>query len=64
MCFLYFSIDQLNDYEGHHLKFISVPYFPSVDFHVIVNDVSVPVIPLDSIEVRLANSFALKQNFT
>lgn len=61
---LNFSLDQLNDYRGHRLKFISVPYFPSVDFHVIANDVSIPVIPLDSIEVRLADSIALKQNFT
>ncbi|KAK3886984.1 hypothetical protein Pcinc_008866 [Petrolisthes cinctipes] len=56
--------DQLFNLEGRQLKYISSRYFPYIDFPHDIDEIPVPIIPYDTVDVRLADTFAMKHNFT
>ncbi|KAK4322214.1 hypothetical protein Pmani_007012 [Petrolisthes manimaculis] len=56
--------DQLVNFEGRKLKFIAASLFPYVDFPMDIDETPVPIIPYDTVDVRLAETLAMKHNFT
>ncbi|KAK4315552.1 hypothetical protein Pmani_013243 [Petrolisthes manimaculis] len=56
--------DQLYNFDGHQLKFIAALYFPYIEFEANSDQPLTPVIPKDSLDVRLADTFSEKLNFT
>ncbi|KAK4327480.1 hypothetical protein Pmani_002036 [Petrolisthes manimaculis] len=56
--------DQLFNFEGRQLKYISSRYFPYIDFPHDIDEIPVPISPYDTVDVRLADTFAMKHNFT
>ncbi|KAK4327484.1 hypothetical protein Pmani_002040 [Petrolisthes manimaculis] len=56
--------DELYNFRGHHFKYIAAQYFPYIDFPSRKDDVAVPVNPYDSVDFRLADTMAQKENFT
>nr|XP_045600073.1 probable glutamate receptor [Procambarus clarkii] len=56
--------NQLQNLDGHKFRIVSVPYFPYMDYTLNDEDRSGQVIPRDSLDVRLINTFAAVTNFT
>ncbi|KAK4322249.1 hypothetical protein Pmani_007045 [Petrolisthes manimaculis] len=56
--------DQLVNFEGRKLKFIAASLFPYMDFPMDIDETPVPIIPYDTVDVRLAETLAMKHNFT
>lgn len=56
--------EQYFNFRGRRLKYITVHFFPSVDFTDVESDVAVPVKLHDCVEGRLINALAIKGNFT
>ncbi|KAK4322242.1 hypothetical protein Pmani_007038 [Petrolisthes manimaculis] len=56
--------DQLVNFEGRQLKFIASSLFPYVDFPMDIDETAVPIIPYDTVDVRLADTLGMKHNFT
>lgn len=61
---IYLHTDQFYNFEGHELKFIAALYFPYIEFQASSDQPLTPVVPMDSLDVRLADTFSKKLNFT
>ncbi|XP_050714158.1 uncharacterized protein LOC126997151 [Eriocheir sinensis] len=60
----YLSLEQLNNFNGHQLKIISVTYFPYVDYRKYSDALGGTVELIDSLDYRLLEAFAGEHNFT
>lgn len=49
---------------GHKFRIVTVPYFPYMDYDRKSRDHSNKVMPRDSLDVRLINTFSKALNFT